>query len=99
MNIDWLSGPLLQQLNSGVILLNNQLQIVYINPYICRRADIQLELVQGKDLFSVFTDAPKAWLSRKLNSVLSLQSPAFSSWEQRQYLFKLPHLRPVISSD
>ena len=43
MNIDWLSGPLLQQLNSGVILLNNQLQIVYINPYICRRADIQLE--------------------------------------------------------
>ena len=99
MNIDWLSGPLLQQLNSGVILLNNQLQIVYINPYICRRADIQLELVQGKDLFSVFTDAPKAWLSRKLNSVLSLQSPAFSSWEQRQYLFKLPHLRPVSSAN
>ncbi|WP_019675648.1 sensor domain-containing diguanylate cyclase [Arsukibacterium perlucidum] len=99
MNIDWLSGPLLQQLNSGVILLNNQLQIVYINPYICRRADIQLELVQGKDLFSVFADAPKAWLSRKLNSVLTLQSPAFSSWEQRQYLFKLPHLRPVSSAN
>ncbi|MAA96165.1 MULTISPECIES: sensor domain-containing diguanylate cyclase [unclassified Arsukibacterium] len=99
MSIDWLSGPLLQQLNSGVILLNTQLQIVYINPYICRRADIQLESVQGKDIFSVFTDAPKAWLSRKLNSVLSLQSPAFSSWEQRQYLFKLPHLRPVSSAN
>lgn len=99
MNIDWLSGPLLQQLNSGVILLNKQLQIVYINPYICRRADIQLETVQGKDLFSVFADAPKAWLSRKLNSVLSLQSPAFSSWEQRQYLFKLPHLRPISSAN
>ncbi|SNY54841.1 diguanylate cyclase (GGDEF) domain-containing protein [Arsukibacterium tuosuense] len=99
MDIDWLSGPLLQQLNSGVILLNKQLQVVYINPYICRRADIQLESVQGKDLFSVFADAPKAWLSRKLNSVLSLQSPAFSSWEQRQYLFKLPHLRPVSSAN
>ncbi|MBV2129979.1 sensor domain-containing diguanylate cyclase [Arsukibacterium indicum] len=99
MNIDWLSGPLLQQLNSGVILLNKQLQIIYINPYICRRADIQLETVQGKDIFSVFTDAPQAWLSRKLNSVLSLQSPAFSSWEQRQYLFKLPHLRPVSSAN
>tara|TARA_R110002126_G_scaffold16527_15_gene66015 strand:+ start:4269 stop:5237 length:969 start_codon:yes stop_codon:yes gene_type:complete len=99
MNIDWLSGPLLQQLNSGVILLNTQLQIVYINPYICRRADIQLQNVQGKDLFSVFIDAPQAWLSRKLNSVLSLQSPAFSSWEQRQYLFKLPHLRPVSSAN
>lgn len=99
MNIDWLSGPLLQQLNSGVILLNRQLQIVYINPYICRRADIQLESVQGTDLFTVFADAPKAWLSRKLHSVLSLQSPAFSSWEQRQYLFKLPHLRPVSSAN
>lgn len=99
MNIDWLSGPLLQQLNSGVILLNSQLQIVYINPYICRRADFQLEAVQGKDVFSVFVDAPKAWLSRKLSSVLSLQSPAFSSWEQRQYLFKLPHLRPISSAN
>ncbi|KKO47121.1 diguanylate cyclase [Arsukibacterium ikkense] len=99
MNIDWLSGPLMQQLNSGVILLNSSLQIVYINPYICRRADIQLEQVTGKDLFSVFTDAPKAWLSRKLASVLSLQSPAFSSWEQRQYIFKLPHLRPISSSN
>lgn len=99
MNIDWLSGPLLQQLNSGVILLNSQFQIVYINAYICRRADIQLDAVQGKDIFSVFPDAPKAWLSRKLDSVLSLQSPAFSSWEQRQYLFKLPHLRPVSSAN
>jgi diguanylate cyclase (GGDEF)-like protein len=99
MNIDWLISPLLQQLNSGVILLNRQFQIAYINPYICRRADIKLEEVQGKDLFSLFPDAPKAWLTRKLDSVLSLQSPAFSSWEQRQYLFKLPHLRPVSSAN
>jgi diguanylate cyclase (GGDEF)-like protein len=45
----------------------------------------------------VFADLPEAWLKRKLMSVLDLKTPAFSSWEQRQYIFKLPHLRPITS--
>jgi len=35
------------------------------------------------------------WLTRKLESVFQLGSFAFSSWEQRPYLFKFDHDRPI----
>ena len=95
MQLDALLQPLLAQLNSGVVVLDQQNQVLFFNQFIARRANIQLEQVQGQNLFDVFTDLPKAWLQRKLDSVRQLQVPAFSNWEQRQYVFKLPHLRPL----
>ncbi|MBU1618125.1 MAG: GGDEF domain-containing protein [Gammaproteobacteria bacterium] len=98
MSEDWLTGPVLEQLNSGVLVVNEQLQLVYLNSFLQRHSSVQLSDVKGKSLFQVFTDVPEAWLRRKFASVLELQSPSFSSWEQRQYIIKLPHLRPVTSS-
>ncbi|HEX5793790.1 MAG TPA: diguanylate cyclase [Rheinheimera sp.] len=97
MQLDWLLQPLLTQLNTGVLVLDAQHQIVFFNQFIARRADLQLEQTQGKLVYEVFTDVPKAWLQRKIDGVLALQAPAFSSWEQRQYILKLPHLRPLSS--
>ncbi|EGM79501.1 diguanylate cyclase (GGDEF) domain-containing protein [Rheinheimera sp. A13L] len=98
MSEDWLTGPVLEQLNSGVLVVDEQLQLVYLNSFLQRHSSVQLSDVKGKSLFQVFTDVPEAWLRRKFASVLELQSPSFSSWEQRQYIIKLPHLRPVTSS-
>ena len=95
MQLDALLQPLLAQLNSGVVVLDQQNQVLFFNQFIARRANVQLEHVYGQNLFDVFTDLPKAWLQRKLDSVRQLQVPAFSNWEQRQYVFKLPHLRPL----
>ena len=97
MQLDWLLQPLLTQLNTGVLVLDAQYRVVFFNQFIARRADVNLAEEQGKLLEEVFADLPLAWLKRKLDSVLHLQVPAFSSWEQRQYIFKLPHLRPVSS--
>jgi diguanylate cyclase (GGDEF)-like protein len=94
----WLSSPILAQLNSGVIVIDDEYNIHYANAFIERHASLQLADIKGVSLFSVFADLPEAWLKRKLMSVLDLKTPAFSSWEQRQYIFKLPHLRPVTSS-
>jgi transcriptional regulator with PAS, ATPase and Fis domain len=80
----WLSSPILSQLNSGVIVVDDEYQIHYLNSFIERHASLQLSEVQGKSLFSVFADLPEAWLKRKLMSVIDLNTPAFSSWEQRQ---------------
>ncbi|MDF3123950.1 sensor domain-containing diguanylate cyclase [Rheinheimera sp. 1928-s] len=98
MSEDWLTGPVLEQLNSGVLVVDEHLQLVYLNSFLQRHSSVQLSEVKGKSLFQVFTDVPEAWLRRKFASVLELQSPSFSSWEQRQYIIKLPHLRPVTSS-
>ncbi|WP_333606382.1 sensor domain-containing diguanylate cyclase [Arsukibacterium sp.] len=95
MNLSSLLEPLLRQFHVGVVVLDQQFSIVYLNQFICRHAGLQLADVQGKSLFKVFPEAPEAWLSRKLSTVLALQSAAFSSWEQRLYVIKLPHLRPL----
>lgn len=97
MQLDWLLQPLLMQLNTGVVVLDAKYRVVFFNQFIAQRADLDLTKAQGNLLEDVFTDLPMAWLRRKLDSVLHLQVPAFSSWEQRQYIFKLPHLRPVSS--
>ncbi|RVT46583.1 sensor domain-containing diguanylate cyclase [Rheinheimera sediminis] len=98
MSEDWLTGPVLEQLNSGVLVVDEQFQLVYLNSFLQRHSCVQLSEVKGKSLFQVFNDLPEAWLRRKFASVLELQSPSFSSWEQRQYIIKLPHLRPATSS-
>jgi diguanylate cyclase (GGDEF)-like protein len=98
MSEDWLTGPVLEQLNSGVLVVDEHFRVVYLNSFLQRHSCMQLSEVKGKSLFQVFTDVPEAWLRRKFASVLELQSPSFSSWEQRQYIIKLPHLRPVTSS-
>ncbi len=95
MQLDGLLQPLLAQLNCGVVVLDAHYRLVFINQFIARRANVMLADVQGQSLFDVFADLPQAWLQRKLDSVRQLQVPAFSNWEQRQYIFKLPHLRPL----
>jgi len=97
MSEDWLSAPLLNQLNSGVVVVDEAYQLIYMNAFLQRHAAVHLHEAVGKSLFQVFTDLPEVWLKRKFASVLDLQSPAFSSWEQRQYIIKLQHLRPVTS--
>lgn len=97
MSEDWLAGPVLEQLNCGVLVVDEQFQLVYLNTFLQRHSSVQLADVKNKSLFNVFTDIPEAWLRRKFASVLELQSPSFSNWEQRQYVIKLPHLRPVTS--
>jgi diguanylate cyclase (GGDEF)-like protein len=98
MSDDWLTGPILEQLSSGVLVVDEEFQLVYLNTFLQRHSSVQLTEAKGKSLFKVFADLPEAWLRRKFASVLELQSPSFSSWEQRQYVIKLPHLRPVTSS-
>ncbi|EIP86335.1 hypothetical protein A33K_17425 [Burkholderia humptydooensis MSMB43] len=51
--------------------------------------------VIGRNLFDSFPDLPRAWLSRKIESVFQLGGFAFSSWEQRPYLFRFDHDRPI----
>lgn len=98
MDHSWLCQPVIARLNSGVIVIDEEYRVVFLNHFIERHAAISLAEVEQQSLFEVFPDLPEAWLKRKFQSVLDLQSPAFSSWEQRQYIFKLPHLRPITSS-
>ena len=64
MQLNGVFEPLLAQLNSGVVVLDNQYRLVFFNQFIARRANLILAAVQGQSLFDVFDDLPKAWLQR-----------------------------------
>ena len=55
------------------------------------------EDVVGKKLFDCFPDLPQRWFAKKVSSVFMLKNFAFTSWEQRPYLFPFKHNRPVTS--
>ena len=41
-------------------------------------------------------ELPRKWLEKKINSVfVVLRNFAFTSWEQRAYLFQFAHSRPI----
>ena len=54
MSHAWLNSPILSQLNSGVIVVDDEYQIHYLNAFIERHASLQLAEVQGKSIFTVF---------------------------------------------
>ena len=53
--------------------------------------------VIGKNIFESFPDLPKNWLEKKLKGVFLLKNFAFTTWEQRPFLFEFYHNRPATS--
>ena len=90
-----LATDILDHLNSGVIVVDEALVIRYWNRFLQIHSGRGQADIVGKPLFEAFPELPKAALSRKLQGVLQLGTPTFSSWEQRRHLFLLPHSRPI----
>lgn len=51
--------------------------------------------VLGKNIFESFPELPEPWFRQKVQSVFVLHNSAFTTWEQRPYLFKFKNYRPV----
>ncbi|GAA0810792.1 diguanylate cyclase [Colwellia sp. D2M02] len=83
------------QLNTGVLVVDRDFKVVMWNRFIQVHANKSSEEVVGRLIFDVFPELPQRWFERKLSGVLQLNTPSFSSWEQRHHLFELPHTRPI----
>lgn len=90
-----INSQIANQLNTGVLVVDAQFNIVILNRFLQIHTDKVLDIIIGKSLFNAFPELPERWLSRKLNSVLQLNTPSFCSWQQRHHLFELPHTRPI----
>ncbi len=99
MNSHATTTPLLNfivdKVNIGIFVINKEMDIILWNHFMETYSGTSSEKVLGKNLFEQFPELPSAWLKRKINSVFILKNFAFTSWEQRPYLFKFPHNRPV----
>jgi diguanylate cyclase len=53
------------------------------------------EHVLGRSIFAIFPELSETWFKHKAQAVFVLQNATFTTWEQRPYLFKFPHYRPI----
>ena len=93
------SAPLLDflvdRINIGIFAVNRNMEITLWNRFMESHSGVNADAVLGKNLFECFSELPQSILYHKINSVFVLKNFAFTNWEQRPYLFKFRHNRPV----
>lgn len=86
---------LVDRINIGIFGVNRNLEITLWNRFMESHSGKDASEVIGKNLFDCFDELPHSILRHKINSVFILKNFAFTGWEQRPYLFKFRHNRPV----
>jgi diguanylate cyclase (GGDEF)-like protein len=90
-----LSELVIERVGFGIFVLDRDLNVLMWNRFMADHSGKSAEQVTSKSIFTSFPELPRVWLTRKVESVFQLGSFAFSSWEQRPYLFKFDHDRPI----
>jgi len=85
----------IDRINIGIFIVNSRMEIVLWNHFMETNSGRPASSVVGRNLFECFPELPRNVMENKLKGVFILKNFAFSSWEQRPYLFKFQHNRPV----
>jgi len=83
------------RLEVGIFVVDAEMRVVLWNRFMATYSDRGADDVRGGNLFELFPELPAKWLKKKISSVFLLKNYAFTSWEQRPYLFRFRHSRPV----
>jgi diguanylate cyclase (GGDEF)-like protein len=95
VSVESLSDLVVERVGFGIFVIDRDMTVLMWNRFMQDHSGLSPEQVVGKSLYTHFPELPRVWLSRKIESVFQLGSFAFSSWEQRPYLFKFDHDRPI----
>lgn len=95
--LHWLMG-VVHSINVGIVVIDRDFTIKLWNEFMVNRSGKRADTAMGKNIFKLFPEIPEAWFKRKVESVYTLASRAFTTWEQRPYLFKFRNYRPITSS-
>jgi len=86
-----------QSIDVGVVVLDRQYTVQVWNRFMENHSGVRSSSIIGNNLFDKFPHIPVDWFKRKAESVFLLKSRAFSTWEQRPYIFKFKNYRPITS--
>jgi signal transduction histidine kinase len=92
---DHLLDFVVDRLEVGIVAVDAQMQVALWNRFMATHSGRPAAEVVGRNIFECFPDLPRAWLEKKIRNVFVLKNYAFTSWEQRPYLFRFHHNRPV----
>ena len=95
-DIHWLID-MIQNIDVGLVVLDLEMNIKVWNGFMENHSGLIATNVVDKKLNKLFEELPEVWLQQKINSVCLLKNKAFTTWEQRPYLFKFKSYRPITS--
>jgi len=83
------------RLEVGIFAVDTGMRVVLWNRFMSMYSGKSTDEVMGHNLFECFPELPRTWLEKKIRNVFLLKNYAFTSWEQRPYLFRFHHNRPI----
>lgn len=86
---------MVQTIDAGLVVLDKNFNVQLWNDFMSNHSGVSSNTMQDTQLFSHFPELPEAWLRSKIESVFLLKNNAFTSWEQRPYIFRFSNYRPV----
>lgn len=95
-SLHWMM-QMLQTIEVGLVVIDRESQIQLWNSFMENHSGVRVSQARQRNLFALFPELPKAWMERKINAVFKLKSRAYSTWEQRPYLFRFQSARPLTS--
>jgi diguanylate cyclase len=96
-DVHWLMD-ILQNIDVGLVVMDKDYKVELWNSFMQNHSGKAPEHVMGRSIFVVFPELSESWFKHKAQSVFVLQSATFTTWEQRPYLFRFPHYRPITGS-
>ncbi len=86
---------IVNHINVGIFSVDKHLNITLWNKFMETHSSKSTHEVLGRNIFECFPELPRKWFERKIKSIFLLKNYAFTSWQQRPYLFRFPHHRPI----
>jgi len=86
---------MLQNIEVGLAVLNKNNELQLWNSFMENHSGILASSVRNRNLLELFPEIDKDWFQHKVESVFQLKTRAFSTWEQRPYIFKFKNYRPI----
>ena len=73
-----LNSTITNQLNTGVLIVDMEFNIVMWNRFLQVHANKTPDQVISQSIYTVFPELPRRWFERKLSSVIQLKNQSFS---------------------
>ena len=86
---------IIDRIHAGVFVVDKTGMVILWNRFMSAYSGKTSDSVVNQNLYEVFPELPRTWLEQKINNVLILKNFSFTSWENRPYLFKFEHNRPI----
>ncbi len=94
----WLLA-IVQNIDVGVVVLDRDYCVQVWNTFMENRSGVQPKDAQNQNFLNLFPEIDRQWFSRKVESVVTLGTPAFTIWEQRPYLVRFKNYQPITGQE